>query len=95
MGNFYIGFRLSLALCAFNLFPVLPLDGGRILVSILPKDLSEKYAGTEKFGFVILMFLFFVLPSVTQTTGNAKFDILSSYMAWMQEGLLNIIDFIV
>ena len=95
VGNFYIGFRLSLALCAFNLFPVLPLDGGRILVSILPKDLSEKYAGTEKFGFVILMFLFFVLPSVTQTTGNAKFDILSSYMAWMQEGLLNIIDFIV
>ena len=94
IGNFAVGYLLSLSLCAFNLFPVLPLDGGRIMVSLLPKSLSEKYAKTERYGFVLLGVIFFVLPSVAAATG-LNVDILSRYMDWMQTGLLHIMSFII
>ena len=80
-------FIVNLSLCAFNLFPILPLDGGRILVSVLPKNLSESYAETEKYGILILLGLLFILPMM-------RIDILSGYMNWMAQGLLNIITFI-
>lgn len=60
--NIYNGVLISSVLGIFNLFPVLPLDGGRVLASLLPKKLSEKYQETEKYGFMILLFLLFVLP---------------------------------
>ena len=44
---------VNLGLCAFNLFPLLPLDGGRILTSILPEKIAESYSETEKYGFFI------------------------------------------
>lgn len=60
--NVYNGVSLSLIIGIFNLFPVLPLDGGRILVSLLPEPYSSKYQETEQDGFLILMGLLFVLP---------------------------------
>lgn len=60
--NVYNGVSLSLVIGIFNLFPVLPLDGGRILVSLLPEPYSSKYQETEQDGFLILMGLLFVLP---------------------------------
>ena len=80
-------FSVNLALCAFNLLPILPLDGGRILVSVLPKRLSEEYAATERYGFFVLMGLLFLLPIF-------GIDFIRSYMAWMVTGLMEIITFI-
>lgn len=60
--NVYNGVLISVILGIFNLFPVLPLDGGRVLAALLPNGLSEKYQETEKYGFMILLLLLFVLP---------------------------------
>jgi len=42
-----------------NLFPLPPLDGGRIAVSLLPPEAAWRFAQVERFGFPILLLLLF------------------------------------
>ena len=51
------GILVNLILAILNLFPILPLDGGRILASLLPARVSHVYQGTERFGMIILIVL--------------------------------------
>ena len=44
-------------LMLFNLLPLLPLDGGRMLQSLLPRHLAWKYAQTERYGMIIVLIL--------------------------------------
>lgn len=51
------GVLSNLVMFAFNLFPIPPLDGGRIMVSILPHKYAYKFARIEPYGFFIVMAL--------------------------------------
>lgn len=54
----------NLFLMMFNLIPIPPLDGGRILVGLLPRKQAEAVAAIEPFGFFILVALMVIGRSV-------------------------------
>lgn len=51
------GILVNLVMWAFNLFPLPPLDGGRILVGLLPWKQAQLVARVEPYGFFIVMAL--------------------------------------
>ena len=51
------GIIIDLALAVFNMIPVPPLDGSKILLGLLPAPLAYKYAKIESYGQIILLFL--------------------------------------
>jgi Zn-dependent protease len=51
------GVQVNVVFAILNLFPLLPLDGGRILTSLLPNKLAYAYSRTEPYGMLILIVL--------------------------------------
>lgn len=59
------GILANLAMFAFNLFPIPPLDGGRVMVGLLPRKAAMTFERVEPYGFFIVMGL--VLVGITST----------------------------
>jgi len=54
------GILANLVMFALNLFPMLPLDGGRILTSLLPMKQAIQFSRIEPYGFFIVLGLMFL-----------------------------------
>ena len=51
------GIQLNLVLAFFNLIPIPPLDGSRLLYHFLPPALGAQYRSLDRFGFLLVMLL--------------------------------------
>jgi len=58
MGN--AGIAINLILMILNLLPILPLDGGRVLNSVLPPKIAYYFSKSEPYGLFIVLGLFFL-----------------------------------
>ncbi|OGB87827.1 hypothetical protein A3J44_00090 [candidate division WOR-1 bacterium RIFCSPHIGHO2_02_FULL_45_12] len=56
------GVRINIVLAVFNLFPIPPLDGSKILATLLPYEQARYIDRLERFGFMILILILMFPP---------------------------------
>jgi len=56
------GIAINLGLACFNLMPLPPLDGSRLLAWLLPRELAEKLDALERHGLLLLFALLYFAP---------------------------------
>jgi Zn-dependent protease len=54
--------EINLVLAVFNLWPIPPLDGSKVLAGVLPPALARPYEGLSRYGMLIVLLIFIVLP---------------------------------
>jgi Zn-dependent protease len=78
------GILLNLMIGVFNLLPLPPLDGGRILTGLLPRPYAVRFARIERYGFFILIGVLIVLPLIGEQLGIAL-----NPLAWILLPIVN------
>ena len=66
-----VGIFLNLVLAVFNMLPVPPLDGGRVMHGLLPPRHAARFARVERFGIIAVLVAFFLVPLVALELGAA------------------------
>ena len=69
----------NLALGLFNLLPIPPLDGGRIVVGLLPLGMARVWARVERAGILVVLLILFLLPAALREFG-ISYDPVREYL---------------
>ena len=54
----------NIFLAIFNMLPLPPFDGSKVLAGFLPPTLAKRYKALDRYGFLILLFLLFLMPQL-------------------------------
>ena len=81
---------IDVILAIFNLFPLPPLDGGRIAVGLLPDALAMPLARMERYGMLILIALLIVLPMLGRDLG-VDLSIISRFLTIASSAVIDLI----
>ena len=73
---------INIVLMIFNLIPIPPLDGSRVVLFLLPRELAQKYARIERYGFWIILILLMtnILWKIIAPIANFLIRLLSGAM---------------
>ena len=66
--------ELNVVLAVFNLIPLPPLDGSKVVAPFLPWPMARSYLSLERYGTLILLLFLIVVPMIAERTGS-NFDI--------------------
>jgi len=77
----YLGARVNLALSIFNLLPIPPLDGSKVIVKYLPREYRYNYLRLEMIGFLIILFL--ALTGILHLIINPILSLLMNFILYL------------
>ncbi len=83
--NLYHSILINCVLIIFNLLPILPLDGGRVVVSLLSGPAKRWYAGTERYGMALILMALIIPPLFDYSLIQ---DIVGPPTFWLLENIL-------
>ena len=88
--NLYRSVLLNAILAVFNMIPIPPLDGGRIVTGLLPYSLAVRYAKLERFGILAVIGVLFLLPALASAF-NYDLGIMKDILAIPIYGLMDLV----
>ena len=78
----FLAAYINIALAVFNLFPIPPLDGSRILQLLIPDKYYFKFAQYERYIVIVVILLIIV-------------GVLDKPLTFLRDGLLNILEYVI
>ncbi|MFO1059222.1 MAG: site-2 protease family protein [Dongiaceae bacterium] len=92
-GALWWSLHFNLVIALFNLLPVPPLDGSHLVVSVLPRSLAIRYSKLGRYGILVVLLVFFVLPQAGNLIGvsiNPFAWLVLGPAEWLADGIVRI-----
>lgn len=82
-----LGVRFNLVIAIFNMLPVPPLDGSRVVNWLLPESLRPAFASLERFSLLLVFVLLYAFREPVSRLIYAVYDPLSKGIDWVTGGV--------